>query len=175
MIHEKIQSINDAILARSTKIEVAIHGLAKPIYITDDDGEVMIPAVVIDGMDDAHVFIDDDYLFGLYHKVNSKTYATDPRQGYGDNDKVTVTFDMSMIVWGFEKHITAVDLERFIFSISPNEVDFLKTDFDTKRVFNSEFSRVDFFVPEDVFLMKINYKVQAVTLKRCLEIPTIFK
>jgi hypothetical protein len=172
MIQTIINSINSAILLHCTKLDVSVRGLAQPVYILDDD-EQIIPAITLDG-EDSHVFIDDSYIFGSYHKLNGKTYSHETKTGYGDAYKVMCVADLSMIVWGFEKNIAADDMEKFIFTVAPKDMIFLKTDFDKKRVFQSEFSGVDFFVPEDVFLFKINYRVQYEVKKACLEIPSLF-
>lgn len=172
-VSEIIEITNEAIRAKCMNIDVMISGLAQPVYVVDRESEREFPAVLIDG-EDYHVFIDDDYCFGLYHKLNGKAYETDYKQGYGSQPKEVVKHDLSLICWGFTRFAAAESVERMFVSAMGKNVQVVKTDFDKKRVFSSEFGGVAFHIPEDVFLFKMNYIVKTDFKRECLELDEVF-
>lgn len=174
MIETYISGFNSAIESNlgSAKDSCTINGIAQPIYVLDAQ-EVMLPAVTIDG-NDMIPFIDDEYYFGIYHKVNRKTYLTEKAKGFGDSSKLTCTADCSLVAWGFNRILSAEDLETYILSNCPETITIKTTDFDKKRVFNSEFANVQFDINEETFLFKIEYQVLYKINKSCLEINEIF-
>jgi len=172
MIYQIVDKINTA-LEEAFSIPSQIHGIAEPILIKDDE-EVFIPTIIDKDGECSDVFVDDDFKVGLYHKLNSKNYTLSQNKGYGDDPKVIVVADMSMLVWGFLAAAKAEDVQEFIFAKSPREMRFNSVNFDRKQVFSGEFQNVDFFLPPEVFLFKINYKVQYTAVKSCLEINEIF-
>lgn len=172
MINQYINDINAALTAKLGNFTALINGIAQPVYIEDSE-EVQIPAIIEKG-EDATVFIDDDYDFGLYHKQRGGSYIEDSKAGYGDQKKITEIQDLSVIAWGFENKLTAEDLKDYFVAVSPSFVRFVSVSFDKKTIFNQEFKNVDFMVDERIFLMQINYKVQYDVKKSCLEINPNF-
>jgi len=173
MIHTYIQQLNDAIIAGLGQFEANIKGIAQPVYVIDDDVEIQVPYITTNG-EDQHVFIDDDFVFGLYHKQRGVAYIEDLTKGFGDKKRIQEAQDLSIIAWGFENEITAEELKDYILTVAPGFVRFVSVSFDKKTIFNSEFKGVDFMVDEGIFLIQINYKVQYDVKKSCLEINSKF-
>lgn len=173
MIQSYITQFNDAITAGLGKFKANINAIAQPVFVVDEDEEIQIPYLTTNG-EDQHVFIDDDYHFGLYHKQRGITYIEEFGKGFGDQKKTQEAQDLSIIAWGFENQITAEELKDYILSVAPEFVRFVSISFDKKTIFNSEFKGVGFMINEGIFLLQINYKVQYPIKKSCLEINTKF-
>lgn len=173
MIQTYIQQLNSAIIARLGEFEANINGIAQPVYVVDENEEIQLPYITTNG-EDSHVFIDDDYDFGLYHKQRGVSYVEASNQGFGDKKRIQESQDLSIIAWGFESKITAEELKDYIMAVSPDFVRFVSVSFDKKAIFNSEFKGVDFMIDEGIFLIQINYKVQYDVKKSCLEINSKF-
>ena len=169
MINTYIQQINDAIIAHSTNFKKSVFGIAKSVFSGDNEF-----AYITEKGEDKHVFIDDAYDFGLYHKQKTITYAEDLAKGFGENKKITEIQDVALIVWGFTDKLTAEEFKDFFISVAPTFVRFVSVSFDKKAIFNTEFKGVDFMVHEAIFLIQINYKVQYTVNKSCLEINSKF-
>lgn len=168
MINEIVNIFN----ANLTTDKGIIRGLAKPIIQLDDE-EVIIPLIVENG-EGEYPFIDDNYSFGIYHKLIGNTYTTDKNKGFGDEFKITCTSDLSIIGWGFEKDLSGENLEQWIIkNLNPN-YQIVSTSFDKRAIFAGEFSKVDNFINEDIFLIKINYRVSYIVDKKCIETNSIF-
>ena len=86
MINNYIQQINDALHSNIGTFNAHINGIAQPVYVVDTDEEVQVPYITING-EDKHVFIDDDYDFGLYHKQRSVAYIEDFTRAFGDKKR----------------------------------------------------------------------------------------
>ena len=173
MIQTYIQQLNDAIIAGLGQFEANIKGIAQPVYVIDEDAEIQVPYITTNG-EDQHVFIDDDYDFGLYHKQRGVAYIEDFTKGFGDKKRIQEAQDLSIIAWGFESRISAEELKDYILTISPDFVRFVSVSFDKKAIFNAEFKGIEFMVNECIFLIQINYKVQYDVKKSCLEINSKF-
>lgn len=179
-VKEIVDNINYQLKTSFENISSLVSGIAEPIIIRED-GDVNVeskdiyqPAIICNDGECHNVFIDDDYSLGIYHKLNAKTYETLTNKGYGDGLRNICTADLSLICWGFKNSVCAEDLENLIISKFPKDVKIVSTDFDRKRVFSSEFQGINFFLPPDVFLFSIKYKVQFEIKKSCLEINEIF-
>jgi len=84
---------------------------------------------------------------------------------------------MVMVCWGNLPGAKAEDLERLIYAKAPKGpqgMQIMSTTFDRRQVFNNELSGYDFFLPPEVFLFSISYKVQYLANNACLEINEIF-
>lgn len=169
MINTYITAFNEAILAHSTNFKKAVFGIAQSVFSGEDE----FPYITENG-EDQHVFIDDAYDFGLYHKQKGISYVEDLTKGFGDNKRITEVQDIALIAWGFMDKLTAEEFKDFILSIAPTDIRFVSIILDKKTIFNTEFKGIDFMVNETIFLMQINYKVQYVVKKQCLEINTKF-
>lgn len=175
MISTIIDEINNTFKAYLTEIPVQIHGIAEPFIRRDMDEEkeveTMMPAIEVNG-EMRYPFIDDDYKFGFYHKINSKKYDVSQKEGTGDNPKTTITASMSLVCWGFG--LKSEILEEFFAYKKPNIMVFTDTIFDRNTVFAGEFKGVTFFLPPEVSLFKINYTVKYIQKAECIEINEIF-
>lgn len=82
---------------------------------------------------------------------------------------------MSIVGWGFIKHLSAEALEALIISCIPKkDYQVVKTDFDAKRVSQGELSGIPYFIPEDAFLFRLNYTVKVPVKNECIELDEIF-
>lgn len=168
-----VNVINAAMRAKCDGLNCRIRGLAHAVFVMDSE-ETGFPAIVT-ADNDRYVFIDDDYIFGTYHRLNAKTYSHDFKSGYGDSSKTICTFDMSIVGWGFIKHLSAEALEALIISCIPKkDYQVVKTDFDAKRVSQGELSGIPYFIPEDAFLFRLNYTVKVPVKNECIELDEIF-
>ena len=176
MIETIINSINTIIKAHLNDVPAQIYGLAEPIiqreFNEDKEVEVLMPMLVDENGEMQYPFIDDEYKFGFYHKLTNKKYDVSQKQGFGDTANVIVNASLSLICWGF--NIKGETLEEFIAAYKPEIMVFSDTNFDRQSVFGGEFKGVDFFLPPEVTLFKINYTVRYVQKAECIEINEIF-
>lgn len=174
MIENIVGSINNSIAEKLSSYPILIHGIAEPITIKKEigDDEVTIPCVIDGAGECFDVFIDDDYRFGCYHRVMSKSYITETQKGYGDGLRVIEVYDISLVCWAFNSK--NVNLERMIYSCFPTAARPYSSNFDKKKVFLEETSNVDFFLLPESSLLSVKYKVQIKQPKICVEIENIF-
>jgi len=169
MINTYVQLINEAIKAKSTNFRSSVFGIAENVISQN----VEVPYITVNG-EDTHVFIDDEYDFGCYHKQKQITYTEDLTKGFGENKKILETQELALIAWGFTNKLTAEEFKDYFLSIAPEFVRFVSVSFDKKIIFNNEFKKVDYMVNESIFLIQINYKVQYKINKTCIEINPKF-
>lgn len=143
-----------------------VSGLAIPI-IQKDGEDVFYPAVISEDGEGVYVFVDDNYRFGIYHRLIGIDYTTQTGKGYGDGERIKPIADILLVCWGFLDFTTANELERKLFNLSPKEVRFTISNFDRKHVFAGEFSGITFNLPPEIFLFSIRYKVQFSIDKNC--------
>lgn len=167
-----VSAINDAVAAFLEKdnIQANVHGIAEAAIIDDVGGEEqMRPAIISeDGEIDSDMF-DDRYPVCFYHRLNGKTYSGNTNSGYGDNIGYTEEADMSMIVFGMRRAISAHALEEYITNIIQRVTHkkggargycmVKSVSFDRRQVFSGEYSGVRFFIQPNIFLFKVNYKI----------------
>ena len=165
MIETYITAINEAIRVGKGTLSGLINGIAQPVT----SGDTEIPYITVRG-EANHVFIDDAFDFGCYHKQNGITYVEDYAKGYGDAKRIREVQDLSLIVWGFIEKITAEQFKDLFLSVSPEFVRFVSVSFDKKTIYNAEFKGIDYQINEDIFLIRINYRVQYDINKKCLNI-----
>jgi hypothetical protein len=149
--------------------------LAEPV-VRNEDAEEWIPAVVENSGEDTTVFADDEYPLGVYHRLLSKAYATVPNKGYGDSVRIMTIADMKLVCWGFRNTLntTADRIESFIYATLPADVLPVRSIFDRAAVFGAEFKGIEFFLPEEVFLFSMDYKLQYPVNKRdCIDLRNI--
>ena len=133
-------------------------GIAFPIQIQDDDTNNSIPGIIDTDGECHYVFSDDDYAFGVYHRLLSKSYSK--IKGFDDD---VVINDITMIVWGFSNQLgmNALNFERKIIIPSiPKLAQLVSSDFDSYRVANSEFRNATYLYKPEEFIFSVKYKVQ---------------
>ena len=174
MIENIVSDINASIAEKLSAYPVFIKGIAESITIKKEigDDEVNVPCIIDVNGECTDVFIDDDYRFGCYHRVVSKTYITETQKSYGDGLRVTEVYDMALVCWSFNAN--PVNIERMIYSCFPKDARPYSANFDKKKVFSEETSNVDFFLIPESSLLSIKYKVQVRQPKSCVEIEDIF-
>lgn len=176
MIETIVSSINTIFKAAITGVPIQVYGIAEPIIKRelDEENEIetLMPMIVDEYGEMQYPFVDDDYKLGWYHKLNSKKYDVNQKTGVGDAAKVVVTASMSLICWGFGIKNEAT--EEFFAAKKPEIMVFTDTVFDRNSVFSGEFKGVDFFLPPEVSLIKINYTVRYIQKAECIEINDIF-
>lgn len=134
-----------------------LFGLAEPILRKDRNDEV-IPAIISPKGEDTYIQLDDEYPFGLYHRLLSRTYQS--ARGYGDDQRYTCIDEVLTVCWGFREKVNPLALESYLFASLPPEARVMQSSFDRFSVFSGEFSGVPFFFPEDAFLFSLKYRVQ---------------
>jgi hypothetical protein len=177
MISKIIHNINEAIAAKTAAYpclsNMRFFGLAEPVLRRESEEEVFPVIVGADG-EGAHIFVDDDFPAGIYHRLLSKTYSTlRVKDQFGDQNIQEAESEILLVCWAFRQavHTTSDVLESLIYSSFGNDIKAVQSNFDRRAVFSGEFLGVSFFLPEDVMLfsMKYRFKHQA-QAKECLNI-----
>ena len=169
MIQTYINQINEAIMTGIGQFNANINGIAQAVQSED----IETPYITVNG-EDSHVFIDDSFDFGLYHKQRSAAYQEDYTKGFGENKRTREVQELALIVWGFTEKLTQEELKDYLLSVFPEFVRLTSISFDKKTIFNAEFKGVEYPINEDIFLFQIIYKVQYDIKKTCLEINSKF-
>lgn len=154
-----IEKLNQAIENALNGLKTNIRGIAEPILVIDQDGEMEMPAIV---MADGECFpiIDDSSDLCSYHKINRKSYTRETNKGYGDKVAITSYDDMSLIVYGVRGKIAALEAEKKITRAISNIVNVESVEFNRTVIFGTEYSGVQFFLQPNIFLFRINYKIK---------------
>lgn len=168
MIREVIKEWNNAIEMQFDDANKQIAGLAMPIVVQEESSQLSYPALVSEDGESNYVFADDNYKLGVYHRLLSKSYQTVPGKGYGDDEAVLMTADMMLVCWGWLSLEYPERVEQMLYSVSPSSATIVGVNFDRQSVFSAEFKGIPFFLPQEVFLFSIKYKIQARVKKRCL-------
>ena len=161
-----VEKINETITGQlrcktGKKFPGQLFGIAFPVQIQDIGTDSSIPGIIDTDGECHYVFSDDDYSFGVYHRLLSKTY--NKMKGFGDGDLDVEIDDMVMIVWGFSNQLgmNALDFEREIIIPSiPKLAQLVSSDFDSYRVANSEFRNATYLNKPEEFIFSVKYKVQ---------------
>jgi hypothetical protein len=178
MIEAIINKINDNIRKRSTELcdikTPALFGLAEPVLIKsdDEDNNAAYPAIIDNEGECNYVFADDDYSFGVYHRLLSRNYQTNTKS-WGDTNRDICLDEILLICWGFRNNLrmNQYDFERQIIDYSMSgEVVLVQTNFDKTVVFNNEFKNVAYSLPPELFLFSLRYKVRYDFNRKCVEI-----
>jgi hypothetical protein len=177
-----VHRVNEAIAAKTAAYPclsgMRFSGLAEPV-LRRESGEEVFPVLVgVDG-EDAHLFVDDDFPAGIYHRLLSGTYGVLPlKQRYGDEKIQAAEAEVLLVCWAFRQSVhTAADvLEGLIYAAFGEEIKAVQSNFDRRAVFNGEFAGISFFLPEDVMLFSMKYRFRYPSMsKGCLNIENFCK
>lgn len=177
MIEGIINKINANIVLRSGELcnigNPVRLGLAEPVIVKseDDDNDMSFPAIIDDEGECRYVFADDDYPFGVYHRLINRTYSM--KKGYGDKDLDVRTDEIILVCWGFRNllRMDPISFEsQIIVPALPKEGLLIQSNFDRLSVFNNEFKNVDYNLIPELFLFSVKYKVQYTFDRECVEI-----
>lgn len=184
MVENIINKINANIISRSDELcnaqEPLLYGLASPVLIrsvNDEEDQIAYPAIIDDEGECKYVFADDDYPFGVYHRILSRNYSQ-TKKGFGDSNYDVAIDDLLLVCWGFRNllQMDSISFERQIIIPSlPNEALLLQSNFDQFAVFNTEFKNIVYNLIPELFLFSVKYKVQYTFIRECLEINEINK
>jgi hypothetical protein len=177
MIEDIINKINANIVSRSGELcnigNPVLSGLAEPVIVKseDDDNDMSFPAIIDNEGECRYVFADDDYPFGVYHRLINRAYSV--KKGYGDKDLDVRTDEIILACWGF-RNLLKMDPVSFesqiIVPALPKEGLLVQSNFDKLNVFNNEFKNVDYYLIPELFLFSVKYKVQYTFDRECVEI-----
>lgn len=168
-----IADIDAQVVSALADLVVATFGVADPVVVRDKDedgNEIAIPVAIEPDGECHDVMYDDDNDVRIYHRVNKKDYTTITADGFGDDPRRVVAYDMAMVVCGKRSKIDVYELERLCcraieHAHVPNVGNVAgyamptQTNFHAIQVFTSEYSGVQFPYRPDVFLFKITYKI----------------
>jgi hypothetical protein len=178
MIDNVIQAINSNISIRSEELckckDPVLYGIAAPVLIRsnyEEEDQVVYPAIIDNEGECKYVFADDDYSFGIYHRLVNRGYAT--TKGVGDTNLDVRIDEIILICWGFRNilRMSSENFEREIIIPSlPKEALLVQSNFDKFGVFNNEFKNVTYNLIPELFLFSVKYKVQYIFERRCVEI-----
>ena len=161
-----ISNINAQIKVAAMLNNIALYGIADPIVIHDEQ-DSFYPVVIDTDGECRDVLFDDTKDVVIYHRLERKSYNTVYTSGYGDDPKRSVVYDMSMVVCGKRAAKNIYDMEticgRAIRSVSDAKhratTEVVAVDFNSPRVFASEYTGVQFPIQPNIYLFKINYKI----------------
>lgn len=150
-----------------------IFGAVTPVMIRSEyeEDQRVYPAVIDNSGEGKYVFSDDDYAFGVYHRILNRNYSQ--IDGFGDTNKDVVIDDVMLICWGFRNQLNmdAFQFEREVIVPSlPGEILLNHTNFDQINVFNGEFKNLVYNLVPGQFLFSLKYKVRYIFNRECLEI-----
>ncbi|MDR2003950.1 MAG: hypothetical protein LBQ74_13035 [Prevotella sp.] len=149
-------------------------GLSEPVIIRATDSEddmTAYPAVIDNDGECQYVFADDNYPFGVYHRLLSSNYSQ--KKGSGRKDLDVRIDEVLLICWGFRNQVQmdSVTLENQIIVPSfPTEILIVQTIFDRYAVFNSEFKKIAYNLAPELFLFSVKYRMQYVFDRECIEV-----
>lgn len=169
MIEKIIEKWNEAIVNHFADVSKMVSGIATPVLQKDSE-EVFFPAIISQSGDCEYPFADDTFVFGVYHRLLNIDYSKGQGKGYGDNNRIQAAADVLLICWGWTEFDSALNLERKLFSLAPETVSFISSNFDRKQVLSGEFSGIGFFLPPEVFLFSIKYRVPFTANKNCVQL-----
>lgn len=179
MIDKVIEAINSNIGNRAEDLckmnNPVLYGIASPVLIRSDyegEDQVAYPAIIDNEGEGKYVFADDDYSFGVYHRIISRNYSQ-TKKGYGDSNYDIAIDDITLICWGFRNQLNmdALSFEnQIIVPALPKEALIVQSNFDQFSVFNGEFKNVVYNLIPELFLFSVKYKVQYVFNRECMEI-----
>lgn len=178
MVDKIIEIINSNISKRSSDLcklkEPVLYGIASPILvrsINSAEDQVAYPAIIDNDGECKYVFADDDYSFGLYHRIINRNYSQ--TKGYGDVNQDVAVDEIVLICWGFRDQLNmdALSFEsQIIVPALPKNAILIQSNFDQFNVFNGEFKNVIYNLVPELFLFSVKYKVQYVFNRKCMEI-----
>lgn len=178
MLSNIINSINNNINKRSSLLcnnnRSLLFGLASTVLVRsdDEDDKAGYPALINNEGECRYVFADDDYSFGVYHRLINRSYNQD-KKSFGNANSDTAIDEVNLICWGFRNQLKmdALSFENQVIIPSlPKEALLIQSVFDKFTVFNSEFKNIAYDLIPEQFLFSVKYKVQYNFNRKCLEI-----
>jgi len=178
MIEEVIDGINQNILFRAEELckqgNPMLNGLAEPILIKseyENEDKSGYPAIIDNEGECKYVFADDNYSFGIYHRLVNRAYTV--IKGYGDTNRDARIDEIILVCWGFRNQLemNSVSFENQIIVPSlPKEAILVQSNFDQFSVYNNEFKNIIYNLIPELFLFSVKYKVQYIFDRECMEI-----
>lgn len=179
MIKNVIETINANISKRSEELcecrSPILYGIASPVLIRSDyeeEDQIAYPAIISNDGECKYVFADDDFSFGLYHRIINRNYSK-AKKSFGDSDYDVAIDEVVLICWGFRNllNMDALSFEnQIIIPTLPKEAHLIQSNFDQFSVFNGEFKNVIYNLIPELFLFSVKYKVQYIYNRECMEI-----
>ena len=170
MISSKIAEINGRIEAQLEAAGIGslrLFGIAEPIVRRSDDDEIF-PVIVGNDGECEEVFTDDDYAVGIYHKLLGKSYER--TGGFGDEKQDALTYSIELVCWAQRGVMDADRLETLICGALPQWAQPIASSFNRREVFAGEFAGIGFFLPENVILWGMKYKIKTAQRRGCIGI-----
>lgn len=162
--HLKTKVFNDDVFFNSNVV-----GLTDVIPFEIDDTTVYIPAVINENGDADIITVDDSYSLQIYHRVSTKNVLQVKSQ-YGQSDIIqSDTYNMHLILIGNRNKLQTnqFKLEQKLSKSLPSEdaitkssILILNVDFNSKRIFESEFQNVGYKDLYDFFYFKLIIKLR---------------
>lgn len=176
MIEYIVDGINQNIAFRADELcgTPILFGLAEPVLVRSEYSEednIAYPAIIDNEGECKYVFADDDYSFGVYHRLLNTGYSK--VKGFGDTNYDMRIDEVMLICWGFRNilKMNAVSFESQIIVPSlPKEALLVQSNFDKFSVFNNEYRNVAYNLKTEQFLISVKYKVQYTFDRKCVEI-----
>lgn len=179
MIETLVNNINENIRDRAEELckcnDAVLYGIASPVLVRSteqEEDQIAYPAVINNEGECRYVFADDDYSFGVYHRIINRSYSQS-KDGYGDLNFDVAIDDVSLICWGFRDQLKmdALSFEnQIVIPALPSQALITQSNFDQFSVFNNEFRNVTYNLIPELFLFSVRYKVQYIFNRECMEI-----
>jgi hypothetical protein len=182
-----INSELNAVFDNPCITDANIINIAQPLPRAKGEVVEVLPCYVDNSGEAAYVGPDDDYSLIAYHRINMIKTGKANAKAFGDDKQFDANqAQMSLVVFGRRDilQMTAPDMAIYLqaawpytvpaairqalsfyqVNISINEI--LLNDM---QVFAEEFKNIDYFVKPEQFLFKINYTIESIFQRGCLQ------
>lgn len=190
-LEQIVININNAIVNKlqSSDISISVHGISKQVPRTDTNDETEIPLYVDYTGEGSFNAVDDKFALCIYHKCNSLNYQSESQLDFGDGqDFSRETAQMSVFIYGNRLKLKMTQ-ETIISIVSASLPDTLPQSFitnitglssgfisavsspnDSLAAWRQEFVNIAYPLPPEQFFVQLNYTIETVIQKSCIEV-----
>lgn len=182
IVNQVNQSIKDNL--SSAKFILSARGISKQLP-REEDG---IPAFVDQSGEGSFNAFDDNFSVCIYHRNETTSFETQLNSGFGDSDDLKrETANMVLICWAdrrrvevTQEQLAAAIVGSLPFSLGKTFVkdknmtsalvEAVSIDHVSQNIWGREFKGIEFMLPPESIYFQINYRIETVYDKTCIEI-----
>lgn len=162
---------------------IAIYGITELFTKTNKDNSTYtLPGIPDSKGEIKYVGIDDKYSLIIYHRLGVATQVEQSVSSYGDErSNIITTYNNSLFVYG-DRKINCASQSNLLELIQTSLPDTLSisgykniltkinnANFNTKAIFNSEYSGASSQLKPEKMLIQLNYQIETTASKNCLK------